>query len=306
MTLLLLCTEVAAGTVDAWAIDDFGSESDTLEDEGWTAGYSDDPWYVLRDGSAISLTDDYATTEDYDVDGPQDNWIVTGDEIGDGLVRADMFAYDDDAAGVAARVSRDGFYALVYSEDSSPPPVWGVDEGTLMLLRIEDGEATVLALDEASRRDTDFELELSFDGGLLIGSLDGDEVLKVEDDDPLPPGQAGLYAYNSGYGEGGAYSGSTEIEVFWLDRDDDGVPNDIDNCIDDANEDQADLDDDGIGSACDDDEPEPPDTDPQDSTPPDDAPPPLEASCGCTAATPASGAALAALLGLMLLRRRDR
>lgn len=304
MTLLLLCAEPLAGTIDAWSVDDYGSSGNTLVEEGWDAGYSDDPWYVTDGGSVISLTDDYAETEDYDVDGPQDNWIVQGDSIGDGELEASLWAYDDDAVGIAARVDDGNFYALVYSEDSSPPPVWGVDEPTLMLLRVEDGEATVLAEESAERDDTDFELSLTLEGGHIVGSLDGRKVIDVDDDDPLGPGQSGLYAYNSGYGEGGAYSGSEWIEVRWLDSDDDDVPNDTDNCPDDANTDQADLDDDGIGSACDDDEPTPDSG--HDSDDPSTDPPPgeLTGSCGCASATPLSGAALFALIGLALVRRR--
>ena len=303
MTSLLLCPAALSGTVDAWFVDDYGREGDTLVDEGWEGGYSDDPWYIVDGGAVISLTDDYAEREDYDRDGPQDNWIVTGDTIGDGWMQAGLWAYDDDAVGIAARVDGGDFYALVYSEDSSPPPVWGVDRPTLMLLRVEDGEAEVLAEERAERDDYDFELTLTFDGGRIVGELNGDEVIDVEDDDPLPPGRAGLYAYNSGYGEGGAYSGSTYIDVRWWDEDDDGVADDVDNCPEDPNEDQADLDDDGLGSACDDDEPTPDSGD--EDTGPAVAPPggDLEASCGCASGTPAAGA-LAVLAGLALLRRR--
>ena len=75
------------------------------------------------------------------------------------------------------------------------------------------------------------------------------------DSDPLPAGSIGFYAYNiGGIEDGDDYTFFGEVDVFAYDDDDDGVMDDEDNCEDVANEDQQDLDGDGIGSACDDDE----------------------------------------------------
>ena len=72
------------------------------------------------------------------------------------------------------------------------------------------------------------------------------------DSDGLGGGSGGYYAYDVG-GNDGAFFGNTVVYAF--DDDGDGVIDDEDNCEFVENEDQADGDGDGIGSACDDDEP---------------------------------------------------
>ena len=79
-------------------------------------------------------------------------------------------------------------------------------------------------------------------------------MLDVTDPNPLPAGVAGVYAYDCGYSEGwGSVSGCffDELRATRMDDDNDLVANDEDNCIVDANADQADVDGDGIGDICD-------------------------------------------------------
>ncbi len=297
--MLLLCSLAAAETVDGWSMDDFGSPGDEIVgNDGWEGGYRDDPWWVTSTGSAASATDDFAETEDYGDDAPQDNWIIRGDDFEDVVVEAELFAYDDDAVGIVSNHDGDDYYACIYVEDSAPPPIWGVDEGTVLIMKISDGEAELLDAGHGERDDYDFELRLEVNDGELSCSLNGREEASASDSDPLGAGQAGLYAYNSGYGESGYYSGSTWIEVLWQDDDGDGVADDLDNCEDTDNADQEDLDDDGIGDACDD-SVELPDT----GTPDDDGGGDLATGgCGC-GAIPVAPLALG-LLGVILIRRR--
>lgn len=51
--------------------------------------------------------------------------------------------------------------------------------------------------------------------------------------------------------KGATYTTTGDVPVIALDNDLDGVPDDIDNCVDDRNEDQSDTDDDGFGNLCD-------------------------------------------------------
>lgn len=302
--MLLLCTLVAAEPLDAWTVEDFGSAGDELVgNDGWEGGYRADPWFVTDYGNAASLTDDVADDDDYGNNGPQDDWIIRGDAIADVVVEAELYAYDDDTVGIVSNHDGDDYYACIYVEDSAPPPVWGVDESTVMILKIADGEAEVLDSGRGQRDDTAFELRMEVDGGVISCDLNGSEEAFASDDDPLGPGQAGLYAYNSGYGEYGYYSGSTWIEVSWLDGDDDGVADDLDNCEDVENEDQEDLDDDGIGDACDDsvEVPEGDDTGDAEADAPTGG---LSAGgCGC-GAVPVAPFALAVFAVALLRRRR--
>ena len=96
-----------------------------------------------------------------------------------------------------------------------------------------------------------------------------DDVCKTEatvddcGDGTVDPGEA---CDDGGTKPGDGCSADCEIEDGWLcttspagtseckkDSDGDGVPDDVDNCPDDANPDQADLDKDGVGDECDDD-----------------------------------------------------
>lgn len=72
--------------------------------------------------------------------------------------------------------------------------------------------------------------------------------------------QSGVYANTTGIltsslGSSNAATATLTVEapVVDNDRDNDGIPNDLDNCPDNANSDQADLDSDGLGNACDND-----------------------------------------------------
>ena len=119
-------------------------------------------------------------------------------------------------------------------------------------------------------------------------------------------------------GRSSSYCWFTAIEANYIDEDDDGVPDDEDNCEEVANPGQADWNDNGVGDACGD--PPPQDTgEPQggDTGGPDDTDLPpgviggnveLEViGCGCTSTPKRSGFPLVALMGLMaLVRRRSR
>lgn len=300
--MLLLCSLGVAETLDAWDLDDFGSSGDEIVgSDGWEGGYDDDPWFVTDQGNAASATDDFADGDDYGRNNPQDNWIIRGDSIRDGAVTAELFAYDDDTVGLVSNHNGDdSFYLCIYVEDSAPPPIGGVDEGTVAILKISDGDAEVLDDGWAERDDVAFELSLEVDDGEITCSLNGDEEASASDDDPLPAGQAGLYAYNSGYGDYGYYSGATEIAVVWNDEDGDGVADDLDNCEETENSDQEDLDDDGLGDACDDDVVvEGDDTGASSVDPGGDL---AAGGCGC-GAVPVAPMALG-LLGVVLVRRR--
>ena len=164
-------------------------------------------------------------------------------------------------------------------------------------------------------------LSLEVDDGIITANLNGDTFFAAEDPDPLGPGVSGLYAYDSGEdgGRANTYCWFRSIEVSFVDEDDDGVPDDTDNCEDVANPGQADWNDNGVGDACGDPPPDDPD-DPDDTSGPDDTSSPddtdlapgmggdVELGTGCGCATARSGTGMQGwalfLAGLLWVRRR--
>lgn len=322
---MLFIALAQAGEVEAWVDTDFGQEGYLAGNNGWTNGYSDDRWYSYE-GSAYSMTDDrYSGNFDaYGQDTAADNWMIRGEEVGQGVVRIEWSSDDDDAIGlVSNHDGDDSFYMLVYSEDSVPPPLYETDDRPeLILYRVEGGDAKVMKRVRSAYARSTNDLSLEIDDGVLTATLNEDTFFAVEDTMPLPAGQGGMYAYNSGEdgGNSSSYCWVRSIEVSYVDEDDDGVPDDTDNCEDVSNPGQADWNDNGIGDACGDPEPqdtgEPGDTSTPDTGPGDtDLPPGLTGnieldamSCGCSSApnhpgSRASWGGLVVLLGFVLRRR---
>jgi hypothetical protein len=274
---LLLSALASADTLEAWSIDEFGAEYQSLAGtDGWVNGYSDDAWWVTSYGNAASATDDNTDSDEYGRDSPNDNWLVRGDAIEDGRVVAEVFALDDDTVGIVSHCNEDdSFYLLFYTENSAPQPVGLLDEPTLVLMKVADGEAEVL--------DTRNDVRLEDDVAELALQVDDGQITAWFNDR--------------------AYSGATWIEVSWLDADADGIADDVDNCEDVANEDQADEDGDGVGDACSEGDPDDPD-DPSNPDAGDDGVQLSSGGCGCASASPAGLAGVAWVLGLVLLARR--
>jgi uncharacterized protein (TIGR03382 family) len=121
---------------------------------------------------------------------------------------------------------------------------------------VDGDDVTELGSEYVDFPDGEVSIKLSVNDGNLRASFVGDVLITATDDEPLDAGQAGFYAYNCGAeggGGGASYAGGIDIEVSAHDDDDDGIIDDVDNCSDIENEDQADEDGDGIGNVCDDD-----------------------------------------------------
>lgn len=303
-----------AAELELWSITDFGDDGALDGQDGWTAGWDEDPW-VVYGGIAYSSTDEGTDGQTYGEGTALDNWIVRGDDGEDIRLSAEMFNEDDDALGVVLhRSADDTFYLLVRSGDDGPAPAGRVDEPSLILIRVEGGDGEVLASEATGQQSEEFSLSVSFDDGAIVASLDGQTLIEVDDPDPLPAGTAGFYAYNAGYDGGGSNTnaGATGITLYGLDEDDDGVVDDQDNCEETANPGQDDEDVDGIGNLCDDDYGENPGDsgggdDTGDVGGPTDRPIKLSpGGCSCSSgpSTTSWGMALP-LMGLLALRRRS-
>lgn len=253
--MLLLPVALANG-IEAWSLEegDFGDETSPFLEEhrDWSGGYPADPWWVTIDGELISLTNDEA--EDWSAEGPAQNWVVTGPDIANVAVRARLFREEDlDALGVVSHHSQEGFYLLVHTEGTAPPPVVEVTAPSLLLYRVGPGSAEVLGRVELEPWEgPEVELELQVSGTQLTGSVNGQPLLVTEDPTPLPAGAQGLYSYDAGYDGFSGWSGFRRVSAHWLDSDGDEVLDDDDNCPDHPNRSQRDEDRDLLGDACDD------------------------------------------------------
>jgi hypothetical protein len=253
-----------AGTVPTWDVSDFGHDTELVGTNGWVAGYDEEPWGAW-DGYAYVFTDHSVDSGEaaFGRGTAVDNWLVRGEAVNDGSTYITFFNEDDDTAGLVFKHSTaKSFYLLVHYDESAPYPLESRIGPNLALLRVDFGQGQVLAQVAKSSfafdQNSDWaKMQVDYNDGAIRVLWNGQEVMDVVDPDPLPPGQSGLYAYNNGYWDNqGDTALFLNISVSYQDDDNDGVPDDTDNCEFEANAEQVDVDNDGIGDVCDDELPE--------------------------------------------------
>lgn len=263
MLLLMLCSVLAAETIELWTYTDYPEGVNLSGTDGWVSGYPADSWmgYVSAHTGysyAYPLTDD-GSDEDFGVGTAKDNWLIN-EQVSwdDGRMNVMSVNMDDDTHGlVFHHQDASNYYLFTLHQDQNPFDLtsWS---STVLLVKISNGEPTILVQESWSYSlNQRSALAVSFNDGTLTGEYfeefeddDPDWVLSAVDPDPLPAGHAGFYAYENGADStaGGVFFGP--VQVWQFDDDSDGVPDDTDNCETISNADQADADGDGIGDVC--------------------------------------------------------
>lgn len=315
---MILIAAAFAGTQTAWEVKDFGANGELAGRDGWESGWSLDPWGVYEARAWPESDDDvdeHGGHTFYGLDGPEDNWIVNGEEHRDMVVNVKFENLDDDAFGAVSNLSDGGatMYLAVHTSDSAPPPEEPQVAATLMLYRVSDGTGILVSDTAVDAVEGENILEIRVNDDRVNVRFNGENLLSYVDDVPLGPGRGGMYAYDNGLA-GGSGAGVRVVSVALIDEDDDGVVDDLDNCETTPNADQADSDSDGIGDACDLGIPDPdtgPDSGAADSSsePEDTGDPPaggeLQPDCGCHASSGALPTLWGLLLGALCSRRRQ-
>jgi uncharacterized protein (TIGR03382 family) len=320
LTLLALNPGYCA-EVNAWDQDSFQGYGRMDGVDGWRSGFDDDRWWT--DGDDAYSDADYNNDDTYWLSGygsgwAADNWLIREGmpQVGQGGVEVNYRNEDDDTIGlVFGHRGSNTFYLAGTSSDNAPPPFGFENSSRVFLIRVDNGDATSLGRVDADLGGLRHVLKAQRDGTLLTVWLDGTPVIQAEDTTPLEAGNAGFYAYDSGWDGGGNATEAwfDDIRVYWLDEDDDGVVDDEDNCESVANADQADTDNDGTGDACEGATDEPTDSDPSNTDTLDtggSANPlvqeglKISSACACQSSGTPGGLGLGLALALVVLGRR--
>lgn len=325
--------------------------------DDWVSGWREDPWgatqservawaFALYDEGGSSGFGQGDATDDWLVNPSRSTWDGEQTAVVDGEFRVDVYVDDNDAWGVIVGWDGDDHYYLVLfcgvedgSSENSYCPTDDVPVGTVGLLHVSGRQVELLDRSDAGYYEGVYgTVAIAHEDGTLSASFDGTGMeMETEVDDFPKLNGVGFYAFQQGFYSAGGSDSDGDNAYFslpvlsWNDQDDDGVPDDADNCEDARNDDQADNDADGIGNACDDSpDPEPEDTgdpssgdddddgdpgsgdtDPGTSSPADPGGPgglTAAGDCGCAAPGSAPVApylgALAAAAALVRSRRR--
>ncbi len=263
---------LAQGWVDEYSYDfssvEVGEFSGTA---GWATGWGDDPWTTSAyPGEVNPLTDEGGGQ--WSGSAPITNHLLQTDagSWADAGFEAQAAIYDDDTLGLVLRRSAAAtFYLFFMTTDLGPSDGAGGDGRYLVgsfLYRVEAGIAEQVAANTSAtyfedQGQVDYQrLRLEAVGGTVTayysdqesGAWSSDDVvLEFEDDDPLPAGTFGFYAY-----EMGSYSGLVGFKDPLLqlyDGDGDGWVNDLDCEPDDGDSHPEAAEDcgDGIDNDCD-------------------------------------------------------
>lgn len=259
LTLLTFGATADAARVPVWSRDTFG-EGPLSGNDGWASGYAPDRWRGTS-GVALPTTDHNNSNSPgrngYGSGWAADNWLIRGERVGQGTVQARILNEDDDAAGLVwAHDDVNSFYLCAHTADAVPPgvPAQGVGNGKVFLLRVEAGQATLLGETGLTlNQGTTNTWRIEANNRQVACFVNGTLRLSHIDAAPLAPGKAGFWSYDAGTdgGWGNTDVFFDDIEVYAFDDDNDGVIDDLDNCEDVPNTDQADQDNDGVGDACD-------------------------------------------------------
>lgn len=268
IALFSLLATAQAGLVEAWSVEDFPREGEIVGWEGWEGGYEGDGWASQRsdaDSWAYSLAD-HAPSGELGDGGPYDNWIVNeAVPVQQGEFSVVTYPTDNDAFGVVVAHARDRYVLLLVcgeeGNDTSTQscPVSGLESHATALVEVIGSRADVLDVaDVGARTGEESEIAIRMDNGVLTATI-GRVSLSTKVDKDFQLSGVGFYAFNEGlYDESGESDGDTVYfrspVLSWMDEDDDEVVDDEDNCETVRNPDQADADDDGLGTACDEDE----------------------------------------------------
>lgn len=274
MFTLLLALSAPASAQDAleyWTYDDYRDGASMVGRDGWEGGYSSDLWYGgEQDGEPVVYpSTDHSVDDaggDWGEGGAIDNWLVNDRvDAEDVVVRARLYTEDYDSMGIICRFQdNQNYYLFVMTGGGGSSPI---DAGANVssVVKVSGGEATVLNAESgAFTGNTWTGLQLTCDDNGVEAALweeldedweDPDLVISAVDSDAFGAGAAGFYGYDCG-GDGvdATQTFFGAIDVLRVDEDEDGVADDSDNCEEVSNADQADGDDDGVGTACDDDE----------------------------------------------------
>jgi len=259
LALLLLTPSAAfSAEVDAWSTTNFGNGY-MAGANSWVNGYNQDQWWT-DGGNAFSDTDhnnnDTPGLNGYGSGWAADNWLIQNspDQVAQGGVEGEYGNEDNDTIGlVFAHNGSDTFYLAATSGDDAPPPLGFGNNNRVFLIKVDGGNESLLDEVNTNLGGLRHTLKAERNDNTVTVWLDGNQVIQVVDNTPLPAGEAGFYAYNSGwdgYGYGNSDAWFEDIRVYWTDDDNDGIVDDIDNCEFVANPAQTDTDGDGVGDDC--------------------------------------------------------